>query len=340
MDATEHLILDESPDTAHRLLVIDCPGLHAEAVAVSGRPMVWCDDLRDLAGLPDGVRALPNLDADTLAGIDLVWLRLPTSLAGLDEYAELIANRCSPEVRVIAGGRIKDMTRSMNEVLATHFGHVSASLGRQKARVLRAGLPYPASTTWPRTQRHEVDLGASKRLKSVPVTITAHGMTFAGTKIDHGTSLLLSHLDEVPIGGQVLDLGCGNGTITACLGLVGHKNVQAGDVSWSAVASTRTTAAANGVDAVVTWADGLGFLPDRSLDVIVTNPPFHRGVARESSPTLDMFAEAARVLRPGGELWCVYNSHLPWRARLNELVGQTRVVEQTPFYTLTRSERR
>jgi hypothetical protein len=34
-----------------------------------------------------------------------------------------------------------------------------------------------------------------------------------------------------------------------------------------------------------------------------------------------LFAGAARVLRPGGELWCVYNSHLPHREALRRIVG-------------------
>lgn len=33
------------------------------------------------------------------------------------------------------------MTRAMNEVLERHFGQVSASLARQKSRVLLAGEP-------------------------------------------------------------------------------------------------------------------------------------------------------------------------------------------------------
>ena len=56
--------------------------------------------------------------------------------------------------------------------------------------------------------------------------------------------------------------------------------------------------------------------PDASLDAIVTNPPFHQGFAKESADTLAMFSGARRVLRPGGELWCVFNSHLPWRREL------------------------
>lgn len=59
----------------------------------------------------------------------------------------------------------------------------------------------------------------------------------------------------------------------------------------------------------------------------------HDGVAR------GLFAEAARVLRPGGELWCVWNSGLGYRPALREAVGPTRQVARNPKFTITASRR-
>lgn len=214
------------------------------------------------------------------------------------------------------------MNRSMNQVLARHFTAVNASLGRSKCRVLRAWGPNQLETEWPKARRHP-DLG---------LVLVAHGATFNGNRIDDGTRLLLDHLD--PGEGTALDLGCGNGVIAAVLARRGLETT-AIDVSWSAVAATRATAQANGLDIEVRWTDGLSGFPDHSFDVIATNPPFHRGHAKESAPTLRMFDEAARVLRPGGQLWCVFNSHLPWRRELATRIGRTRVVAQDRNYQLT-----
>ena len=131
----------------------------------------------------------------------------------------------------------------------------------------------------------------------------------------------------------MLDFGSGNGVIAAVLARGGHT-VSARDASWSAFAATRETAIANGLDIDVAWAAGIADLPDASLDAIVTNPPFHQGTTKDSGDTLDMFTEAARVLRPGGQLWCVHNSHLPYRRELNVRVGRTRVVAQDRSYTV------
>jgi 16S rRNA (guanine1207-N2)-methyltransferase len=50
-----------------------------------------------------------------------------------------------------------------------------------------------------------------------------------------------------------------------------------------------------------------------------------------------LFNEAARVLRPGGELWIVANRHLGYKASLRTLVGETTEVHHTPKFTVTRS---
>ena len=54
-----------------------------------------------------------------------------------------------------------------------------------------------------------------------------------------------------------------------------------------------------------------------------------------------LFAAAARVLRPGGELWTVYNSALRYKPALPRIVGPTdRSPTPTPKFTVTVSTRR
>jgi 16S rRNA (guanine1207-N2)-methyltransferase len=53
-----------------------------------------------------------------------------------------------------------------------------------------------------------------------------------------------------------------------------------------------------------------------------------------------LFTAAARVLRPGGELWTVFNSALRYKPTLTRLIGPTRLVGQGPKFTVTASVRR
>ena len=111
------------------------------------------------------------------------------------------------------------------------------------------------------------------------------------------------------------------------------------DVSAAAVASTLATAAANGVPTRSTPSARTGSRASTpgSLDLVVCNPPFHRGTALDRTTTPHLFAQVGAALRPGGELWTVWNSHLPYLPMLRARVGSTSVVTQNPRFTVTRS---
>jgi uncharacterized protein YndB with AHSA1/START domain len=44
-------------------------------------------------------------------------------------------------------------------------------------------------------------------------------------------------------------------------------------------------------------------------------------------------------LRPGGELWLVYNTHLPYRSTLRTVIGRPELITQDQGYLVTRSRR-
>ncbi len=60
------------------------------------------------------------------------------------------------------------------------------------------------------------------------------------------------------------------------------------------------------------------------------NPPFHIGAAVHAGIALKLFADAGRVLAPGGELWALWNSHLRHRPALERLVEPTRADRARP----------
>ena len=76
-----------------------------------------------------------------------------------------------------------------------------------------------------------------------------------------------------------------------------------------------------------------------SADIVLLNPPFHSDAALSTGIAQHLFAEAARVLRPGGKLWCVWNSHLRYRPALRRIVGPTRQIARNPKFTVTASTR-
>jgi len=350
VDATDRLLLDEAAaplalcgrgevavvDDAYGALTLGAVALHgASDVRVSQDLLVGERALArnaERTGLTGTYRSLPL--AEVAAGARVVLVQAPKALDGLREIAERIAAVAAPDVTVLLGGRVKHMTHAMNDVLRDSFGDVSATLARQKSRVLVARLPQPAPSSFPRRQEHP-DLG---------LTVCAHGAAFAGTKIDIGTRTLAGVLDRAaPGAGTALDLGSGTGVLAILLARARPGlEVVASDQSAAAVASAAATAEANGLaDRIrVVRDDAADSVADASVDLVVCNPPFHVGAAVVTTAADRLFAAAARVLRPGGELWTVYNSALRYKPVLGRVVGRTRLAEQTPKFTVTVSTRR
>lgn len=370
VDATDRLLLDgarghlASAGRGHVVVVGDRFGaltlgalalgapdvrVHADAVDAEAALLVNADRSYGRGRL--AVHA--ELGSPLLDGARLVLLQLPKSLAELTEIAELVARHAAPDVVLLAGGRVKHMTRSMNEVLAASFTAVHATLARSKSRVLVATGVRPerrdAPLTYPVTARlTDAELLGAAGLESGTgggLDVVAHGAAFAGAALDRGTRFLLTTADRWPAAERVrdaVDLGCGTGLLAVVLA---HRypgaRVVATDRSAAAVASARATAAANGVAVRVhaLRSDAGADLADASADVVLLNPPFHDRAAVTKDAAHRMFAAAGRVLRPGGELWCVFNTPLRYRPALERAVGPTQHVAQDPRFTVVRATR-
>ncbi|WP_028049661.1 class I SAM-dependent methyltransferase [Cellulomonas sp. URHD0024] len=349
VDATDRLILD----TAAAAIASAAPGevvtvgdrygaLTLGAVGLHGAQHVRShQDLRsaELALAANAQRfelatTSGPLDATTLRGARVVLLQLPRSLDALDEIAGLVAAHAAPEVRLFAGGRIKHMTLAMNDVLARWFTVVEPQLARQKSRVLVATQPVDRPlSAWP-VSLHDDELD---------LTVCAHGAAFAGARVDVGTRRLLGVLDRaLPGAATAVDLGCGTGILaTALASRRPALHVVATDDSAAAVGSAAATARANGVSQRVRvhQDDAAASVPDASVDLVLLNPPFHVGAGVHTGVAHKLFEAAARILRPGGELWTVWNSHLQYRPALERAVGPTRQVTRDAKFTVTASTR-
>ncbi|MFT4085629.1 MAG: methyltransferase [Gordonia sp. (in: high G+C Gram-positive bacteria)] len=354
-DAADRLILDEAAERLaglgrDELVVIDDVGgaltLGAAAGGVIGirahQDLITGEatlaSTAERTGHAGAYRSMP-FGPELVTGARLVLLRLPRSLDRLDEVAALVAAHAAPDAVIVAGGRIKHMSTTMNDVLRAVFDRVDVSHARQKSRVLIAGGPRPDAgaehlARWPRRETHG-ELG---------VIIAAHGGVFAGTKLDIGSRFLIEKLPAaMPDAERAVDLGCGSGILAAWLARDRDQvTVIAADRSASAAASTRATASANYLaDRIhVEQSDGLAGVADASQQLVVLNPPFHDDAAISTGVAHHLFAEAARVLEPGGELWCVWNSHLNYRPVLEKMIGSTRKVGRNRKFTVSSSRRR
>lgn len=300
-----------------------------------------------------GVTPLEQAAAE-VEGHLMVLMRLPKAVHALEDRARRLAEavRVSGQngLEIVAGGRVKHMTRAQNEVLGTLFDEVRASRGIGKSRALiatdlreQAAAPAAAESSALLTVR-----GEPREL-----ALRGIGAVFGGAGADAGSLLLLDALDRALTAGELgtaespvvaaADLGCGNGLMTAYLAAaLPEASVLGSDVDADAVGSTRETLAANTLareNVQVSWDDALSRLEAESLDLVLLNPPFHDGTTVDATLVQGLLDSAARVLRPGGQLWFVHNSHLRYRTEVERRVGDVEQRARDRRFTVLRATR-
>lgn len=155
---------------------------------------------------------------------------------------------------------------------------------------------------------------------------------FSEKKLDEGTKLLLENLPKMQ--GNVLDFGCGAGVIAAALLKVQPElKLECVDINAMALASCELTLAANGFAAKVFASDGLAQTTTR-YDGIISNPPFHDGLASTTNIATTFVKDSANTLRSGGLFHIVANRHLPYSDTIAEYFGAVNVTAENNKYKI------
>ena len=207
------------------------------------------------------------------------------------------------------------MPSSIWKMVERVIGPTQTMRAQKKAKIIRATVdstlpkpvnPYP--TSW--------------ELDDTSLSFINHANVFSREKLDIGARFLIQHLPQTEGEGDIIDLGCGNGI----LGIMAARQnplatVHFVDESFMAIASATQNYQQLGQEedrASFHISDGLSDFEDACSDLILCNPPFHHQQAVDDGPALDLFSQAARVLKPGAELWVVGNRHLGYHKKLKK----------------------
>ena len=263
---------------------------------------------------------------------DRVLIRVPKTLALLEEQLIRLHGQLAPGAQVIAAAMIKHLPRAAGDLLEKYIGPVQASLAVKKARLLPAtpeDKPVPHS---PYPTRYRLDKPALELLN--------HANLFCREDLDIGTRAFLPHLPKALGNLRVADLGCGNGVLGIVYAL-GNPQAQMTlvDESYMAVQSARENWQAIHGDrpADIRAGDGLAEQPMDSLDLVLCNPPFHQQQVVGDFLAWRMFTQAKTALCKGGELWIVGNRHLGYHLKLKRLFGKVEQVAATPKFVILRA---
>ena len=263
---------------------------------------------------------------------DWVLVRVPKTLALLEEQLIRLHGQLAPGARVIAGAMIKHLPRAAGDLLEQYIGPVQASLAVKKARLLTAtpeARPAPVSL-YP--TRYQLDQPAIELLN--------HANVFCREGLDIGTRAFLPHLPKSLVPQRVADLGCGNGVLAIAFALgnpqaeltlvdESYMAVQSAEANWRAALGERP--------ATFRAADGLADQPRDSLDLVLCNPPFHQQQVVGDFLAWRMFQQARSALVTGGELWIVGNRHLGYHAKLARLFRGVQQVAANPKFVVLKA---
>lgn len=339
----EHLAAQALPATSRVLVLNDSFG--ALAISLRAHAQVLGSGDSYLARLALEKNLVRNVQAfDSVPFIaasqhwqgpfDRVLVRVPKTLALLEEQLIRLQGQLAPGAQVIAGAMIKHLPRAAGDLLEKYIGPVQASLARKKARLLIATAEPRAAAASPYPTRYQ--------LEQPPLELVNHANVFCREGLDIGTRAFLPHLPRDLGDARVADLGCGNGV----LGIVSAlANPQAHytlvDESYMAVQSAEQNwQAALGERAVTVRADdGLAGQAPQSLDVVLCNPPFHQQQVVGDFLAWRMFQQAREALVVGGALYIVGNRHLGYHSKLARLFRGVEQVAATPKFVVLKARK-
>ena len=347
-DAADEYLLnhlaEQQPTAATRVLVLN-DSFGALAASLQGQVQVTSsgDSFLAAQGLEknlvrngkafDAVAFIPA--SQVPAGpFDCVLIRVPKTLALLEEQLIRLQGQLAPGAQVIAGAMIKHLPRAAGELLERYIGPMQASLAVKKARLLIATAQEHPAASSPYPTRYTLDTPAIELLN--------HANVFCRESLDIGTRAFLPHLPKNLGNARVADLGCGNGVLAIASAL---QNPEAHytlvDESYMAVQSAAENwqAALGDRDVAIRAADGLAGQEPGSLDVALCNPPFHQQQVVGDFLAWRMFQQAREALVVGGALYIVGNRHLGYHTKLARLFRGVEQVATTPKFVILKARK-
>ena len=265
---------------------------------------------------------------------DWVLIRVPKTLALLEEQLIRLHGQLAPGARVIAGAMLKHLPRAAGDLLERYIGPVQASLAVKKARLLSATPTAKPTVVSPYPSRYT--------LEQPPLQLLNHANLFCREGLDIGTRAFLTHLPKSLAARRVADLGCGNGVLGIAHALANPQDeLTLVDESYMAVQSAAENwrAALGERPVTIRAGDGLAEQAPESLDLVLCNPPFHQQQVVGDFLAWRMFTQARAALVTGGELWIVGNRHLGYHGKLKRLFRGVEQVAATPKFVVLRAIR-
>jgi len=261
---------------------------------------------------------------------DAATLRLPKGRESLRMVLHAAVSRIRQRGSLWLYGSNDEGVRSAGTLLESLLSEVRSVETRGHCRIWRG-----IRGAEPQDLRSDLSDWESRFTLELPggaVEVLSYPGLFAHGRLDDGTGLLIGSLPRKPPGTRVLDYGCGAGVIALALRQsFPEAELELVDSDALAVEASRR----NLPGARVHLGDAWSALPGSArFDLIVSNPPLHRGKEEDFELIRKLIDGAAQRLRRRGQLLVVAQRRLALGRWLGERFVAVRVESESRGYRL------
>lgn len=310
--------------SGHGLLIEDTSGRLHEMLAEEGRSLTrW--DRRAREG--QKASPFPPQPIPPEGPFDLICIRMPSANEELQMDIHLAHNLLRDEGRLFVYGANDEGIKSVAKKMAASFGGVETLLTKRHCRVwvgTKSGEDLAPATL--------DTLQQAVRLKTPqgPLKLISYPGLFAQGRLDTGTALLLENLPNLKPEAQVLDYGCGAGTIAAAMKAVSDDtHFTLLDIDALAIYAAQT----NVPNENYLVADHLP-KDAGTFDLIISNPPIHTGKNQTHAIFAELCKAAPAHLAKKGQLLVVVQKTVPAARLLEPYFKKAECIAESPGFRI------
>jgi len=277
--------------------------------------------------------ALPNTSPDLPDGAyDLVLCLVPKSVGEAKCWLAAGASRLN------AGGIL--VAAAANDANGTRLEKWFEEMGFEN---LQSDSKNKARVVWAVKKKLEQNVISSWIENGTPRKIDDDFISqpglFSWDRIDPASQFLTEHFPPA-LSGHVGDFGAGWGYLSRAA-LSAYPKITAItliEADHRALFCAQKNLESFALEKNFLWHDATKTLPaSKPFDYIIMNPPFHTGKKTDISLGQSIIANAAAMLKKGGSLSLVANTHLPYEGVLDTHLKNTKLVAQAHGFKILRA---
>lgn len=182
------------------------------------------------------------------------------------------------------------------------------------------------------TKVHQIEF------KDTVFSIVSMPGVFSFSELDEGTALLMESM-FTRLEGRVLDFGCGCGVLGTYTKLLNPEiSLEMVDINLLALYCAKKTIELNQLEAKIYPSDGWNQVEGR-VNAVVTNPPFHSGIATEYQTTEQFIQKAKDKMAKFSPFLLVANSFLKYAAIIERTFERCDVLAETTKFRVYKAFR-